>query len=275
MFKIKTKFRIIISLYMAVPIAVVLGFTKDSPIFWDPAFQQALGICLAICLLLILCFPWLPGVNWMILTQLNQIARACRGIKKRQYTYFTLPNGPGEACDENEVRALMRDMNWMIRQIEFREAELEDRVARRTKALEDSNQALVKARDAADASARAKSDFLTVMSHEIRTPLNAVMGMSSLAVTSNRDPALDDTLNIIHTSSRSLLGTINDILDFSKMDAGKLALEKIPLALRGLLEEIADLFKTQLDEGGVEFILDIDGRIPVSLQGDPFGCARC
>ncbi|MCG8637853.1 MAG: ATP-binding protein, partial [Desulfobacterales bacterium] len=206
---------------------------------------------------------------WIFLGQLTGIYRICSDIKNGRYTYFTLPNEPTDDSGENEMVALMRDMNWMIRQIESRETELEDRVARRTRALKESNTALVAARDAANASARAKSEFLTTMSHEIRTPMNAIIGMSDLAMKNNREKALDEYLSIIHSSSSSLLGIINDILDFSKMDAGKLMLEKIPVQIRDLLEEIADMFKGGLSDEHVELILDISPAVPGIIPGDP------
>nr|NJM03794.1 hypothetical protein [Desulfobacula sp.] len=163
----------------------------------------------------------------------------------------------------------MRNMNWMIRQIEIRESELENRVAKRTRALEQTNAELVSARDEAKASAQAKSQFLATMSHEIRTPLNAVMGMSDMLLKTALDSRQEEYTHIIHNSSKNLLKVINDILDFSKMEAEKLCLESIPTALRDLLEEVSDIFRHDMAEKALEFIIDIDAGVPRKIMTDP------
>ena len=269
MLKLRTKFRCVIAAYMVIPIAGMIFLSHNSPIFQTPEFQQILGVNVAVVILLAFCSPVLLGLKWIFLTQVGEISFAISRIKTGNYTYFTLPNEPSETGDENELVALMRDMNWMIRQIEYRETELEERVAQRTRELEEINAQLVKARDDARASARAKSEFLSTMSHEIRTPMNAVIGMSDLALKSSRDSRQQEVLTVINTASKSLLKIINDILDFSKMDAGKLVLESIPVRLREVMDEAADLFRTDVREAPVEFILDIDPEVPQAVAGDP------
>lgn len=269
MLKVKTKFRLIIAAYMALPVGIFVICLRSSPIFIDHSFQMALCLCIAFIIVIALCSPVLLGLKWIFLKQANQITEICSDIKKGKYRYFSLPNEPNEAGDENELLYLMRNMNWMIRQIESREAELEARVAMRTEDLKNANNDLTKARDAANASAVAKSQFLATMSHEIRTPMNAVIGMSDLLLKSEISARHKEYINIINSSSRSLLKIINDILDYSKIDAGKLAIEKIPISVRSLMEEITDIFRHDIAEKSVEFILDIDPRVPRSIIGDP------
>ncbi|MCG8470613.1 MAG: response regulator [Desulfobacterales bacterium] len=147
--------------------------------------------------------------------------------------------------------------------------ELEKRVEERTRELIEANTNLTRAKEEADQSARAKSEFLANMSHEIRTPLNAIVGMSDLLMKNSSAERRREYLNIIRTSSLSLLDLINDILDFSKIDAGKLTFESIPFSLHELIDESADMFLEKNMSKQLELIIDIDPQIPRQLIADP------
>ncbi len=106
-------------------------------------------------------------------------------------------------------------------------AELEERVAQRTRELATLNAQLAQSRDEAERASRAKSDYLANMSHEIRTPLNAIIGYAELFAEELHELAPEvarDDLDHIQVAARHLLGLINDILDLSKIEAGKMTL---------------------------------------------------
>jgi PAS domain S-box-containing protein len=95
------------------------------------------------------------------------------------------------------------------------------------------------AREAAEASNRAKSEFLSRMSHELRTPLNAMLGFAQLLELDQRNPLKAEQLpwvSQIQQAGWHLLEMINDVLDLSRIESGNLRLKTETLHLADLVD---------------------------------------
>ena len=127
---------------------------------------------------------------------------------------------------------------------------------------------LIRARDEAQAAARAKSDFLATMSHEIRTPMTGVLGMIELLRDNPPTEERDRFFAALKQSADLLMTVLDDVLDFSRIESGRLEFEDGEFDIVELMQSTIDLFDRAVSQKGLLLGLERDYGAATLVRGD-------
>jgi len=137
-----------------------------------------------------------------------------------------------------------------------------------------SEQALIEAKEIAEAANQAKSRFLSSMAHDLRTPTNGILGMAELIHDKVAAiPDLDFYFESISKSGKTLVRLVDDILNFAKLESGKFELVSEPFNFREIIQEVMAMVTPQANQKGIQLLIDYSDQVPRYLISDPH-CLR-
>ncbi len=135
-------------------------------------------------------------------------------------------------------------------------------------AQKEAENALIAARDSAEAANRAKSEFLANISHEIRTPMNAIVGIAELSIHTEKSPLRRKNMTVLHDAATDLLKLLNELLDFARVESGNLSLDIRPFKVAEVLERVCFLMTAQAERKSLRLSMQSSPAVPEWLHGD-------
>ncbi len=172
-----------------------------------------------------------------------------------------LKTADGQTVDTSESAHLLRDADGTLVGVE---GALRDITERKR-----ADEALLRQAERERELYRRQSEFVSTASHELRTPLHSIRGFTKLLL----DGKVDDPetqhefLTIVDEQSGQLTALVNDLLDVTRIEAGRMELQKEPLALHELVTRTITEFKTMAQEKAITIQTDLPPDLPY-VEGD-------
>jgi len=135
-------------------------------------------------------------------------------------------------------------------------------------ARKNTENALLAAKAAAEASNRAKTRFLANMSHEIRTPMNGIIGMARILEYEPLNDKGREYVQTIQASGNTLLNVVNGILDFANIESGKISLAKSAFDPAAAARDVLGWFEGALRTKNLQVKCNIAPNLPPMVTGD-------
>ena len=121
---------------------------------------------------------------------------------------------------------------------------------------------LIEAREATEAAAEAKQQFLANISHELRTPMNGIISFSRFGMEEANTGPREQLLDYFQQTAScgaTLLSLLDDLLDLAKFESGRMRLEFAEVVLKDIAHAAAAEFRTLYQER----------RLTLDFQAEP------
>ena len=135
-------------------------------------------------------------------------------------------------------------------------------------AFRQTAEVLTQARDDAEASNRAKSEFLANISHELRTPLNGVMGVAEMLARTGLNDRQKEMVDTIRTSGSVLETLVTDIIDLARLESGRITVATDSFGLAQAIQTAAAPYRLLAQKKQLAFAVDIAPGVAPRVRGD-------
>ncbi|MFT9849719.1 sensor histidine kinase [Aneurinibacillus sp. REN35] len=114
-----------------------------------------------------------------------------------------------------------------------------------------------------------KTAFIASISHELRTPLTSIKGwvITLLSDPEQRNPLVQEGLEIIDTETERLTLLVEDLLDFSRLAEGKTTLYVTSIQVAEWVQQVIKLLAPRAERQSVTFLVDVAPDLPI-IAGD-------
>lgn len=117
---------------------------------------------------------------------------------------------------------------------------------------------------------KSREQLISTVSHDLKTPLSTIVGYSELLGNSDVNTKQSYFIKNIKNSSEYITQLVQDLLDFSQIEAGKIAIEKVPFLLPDVIDEVAKSIQTVYKQKNIDLIINVDEKLNTRIVGDPF-----
>jgi signal transduction histidine kinase len=113
--------------------------------------------------------------------------------------------------------------------------------------------------------AEKRRKFMSDISHEIRSPLTNIRSHIS-AIVDGMEKFSDRTLDSINSQIDQVSSLIDDLQQLSLADEGLLKIDKFPVVIEDIVDQISTANKPYLDEAGISLLVKGSAPEPVSID---------
>lgn len=123
---------------------------------------------------------------------------------------------------------------------------------------------------------RQRADFLAMLTHDIKKPLGAILACAELVLEGVKAHGLTDEeelLDRLRSSVTTIDSLVTNYLDFSRIEAGSLALVKMPLPLNRVLQRIRQQYEAEARRRRLQLEIPPDSEALI-VNGDMLALER-